>query len=149
MAGKVEQVTATIQGWNYGSYGIWALVLQLAILLGVVVRNGPKWLETMAANKRMAIEDVRETDRIKAGEEAALEQRIDRLEERLSRMGQALTFLMSASTNALNALEVHEPGSIAVRQGRELIGFAASALGAEDPFSKALAKLAGVPGVGE
>jgi aryl carrier-like protein len=137
-------------GWGPGAYGIWGLlVLQAALLLGIVVKNGPKWLESWSAARRMGAEDDRiEADR-KALVDAGLAARVAALEDRLSKMGQAVTFLMSAGTTTINALEAVEPGHPAIAQGRDLIGLAASALGGDDPFSKALNKLAGVKGVKE
>lgn len=143
-------IPTSIQGWNYGSYGIWALVLlQAVVLAGVVARNGPKWLESWAVGKRMGREDERLDATAKQDADVAVSMRIGALEERVSRMGQAVSFLMNAAITSTNALEASVPGNPAIGQSRELIGLAASALGDQDPFSKALNALASVKGVGE
>lgn len=156
-----DPVPTTITGWNMGSYGIWGLlILQLVAFTTVLVRNGPKWLETWASNRRMAAEDdlaeraalAAEKAAEKAEEAADLARfghRIDTLEDRVTRMGQALSFLMNAAITSTNALEQAAPGSPAVKQSRDLIALAASAIGAEDPFGKALAQLATVRSLGE
>jgi len=160
MAGPVP-VTATIQGWSIGAYGTWGLlVVQLVALTIVIVRVGPKWLEQWANNRRMATEDdITERTAVaaeRAAEKAAeaadaarLGDRMSALEERLTRMGQAISFLMNAAITSTNALEAAVPGSPAIKQSRDLIALAASAIGSEDPFSKALSQLASVRGVGE
>jgi hypothetical protein len=137
-------------GWGPASYGIWGiLIFQAALLLGIVVKNGPKWLESWSAARRMGAEDERIREDRQAAIDAGLAARVAALEDRLARMGQAVTFLMSAGTTTINALEAVEEGHPAIKQGRDLLGLAASALGGDDPFSKALTKLAEVKGVGE
>ena len=134
--------------------------MQAAYLTFLIAKRGPEYIKEWAAAKKSGAESDRE-DRaadatakaaaaeLIATEKAAVEARFDRMEERLSRLGQAMSFLMNAAVTSTNALEAAAPGNPAIGQSRDLIGLAASALGAEDPFSHALARLANVRGVGE
>jgi len=156
-----QLVPVAIHGWSPSSYGIWGILLiQVAIATVWIVKRGPEYIKEWAAAKKSGAETEREdraadaADKAAAAEfiateKAAVEARFDRMEERLSRLGQAMSFLMNAAVTSTNALEAAAPGNPAVGQSRELIGLAASALGAEDPFSHALARLANVRGVNE
>lgn len=154
-------VPVAVQGWSPSSYGIWGILLmQAAYLTFLIAKRGPEYIKEWAAAKKSGAEIERE-DKVAdtaakaaaaeliATEKAAVEARFDRMEERLSRLGQAMSFLMNAAVTSTNALEAAAPGNPAIAQSRDLIGLAASALGAEDPFSHALARLANVRGVKE
>jgi hypothetical protein len=64
----------------------------------------------------------------------------------MERTGGALVFCISALTTAIDGLESDERRvrDVAASRARESIALAASTLGNEDPFSKALARLASV-----
>lgn len=146
----VAATPVKVEGWTMTGYGVWSLVImQVFALFVVVVKFGPKWLDAWAVKRRLDSEEEREDRRQKAEEDASLGARVAILEDRLSRMGQALTFLVSANTTAMNALEAVEPDHPAIKQGRELIAMAVAAIGSGDPFSQALGKLATFKGVGE
>lgn len=154
-------VPVQVEGWTSTAYGVWALfIVQAFVLLGVAVKKGPEWLQAWANARKVEADSERE-DRAaraaemaaeetkKAAEKIAIAERLDQLEDRLTRMGQAVSFLMNAAITASNALEAAVPGSPAIKQSRDLIALAASSIGQDDPFSKALAQLANVRGIGE
>lgn len=147
--------------WTPTAYGVWAiLIVQGFVLLGLIVKHGPAWIEKLMGWSRQDA-DIEETRRVaqaaekaaeetkKAAEKMAVNERIDQLEEKITRMGHALSFVMNAAITANNALEAVAPNSPAIKQSRDSIAMAASVLGNEDPFSKALSQLAAVRGVGE
>ena len=150
MSNGVSEVPVTITNWSptaYTTAGM--LIIQVAVLLGIVIRNGPMWLEKWSAARRMSAEDKRQDSDREIANDVRLEARMSAMEDRLSRMSNAVGLLMSASTTTINALETLEPQHPAIRQSRELIGMAASSLGGNDPFNAALQQLATVRGVDE
>lgn len=159
--GAATAVKIVGSGMTPTAYAGWsAVIIQLGIVAALIIRNGPTWLDKFMAGRRQDA-DIEETRRAaqaaekaaeetrKAAEKMAVNERIDQLEERMVRMGQAISFLMNAAITASNALEIAVPGSPAVKQSRDLIALAASSIGQDDPFSKALSQLAAVKGVGE
>lgn len=143
-------VDVAVTNWTPGAYvGAGSLLIQVMLFAGFFIRGGPAWLKTYFEGRRMKAEDDRIDAAAEAAEQAGLSARVAALEDRLARMSQALNFLTLAATSTINTLESELPSHPAVGQGRELIGFAAAALGNDDPFNKALTKLAGVVGVGE
>lgn len=143
------------------AYAGWsAVIIQLGIVAALIIRNGPNWLDKLMAGRKQDA-DIEETRRAaqaaeraaeetrKAADKMAVNERIDQLEEKITRMGHALSFVMNAAITATNALETAVPNSPAIKQSRDSIAMAASVLGNEDPFSKALSQLASVRGVGE
>lgn len=147
-----------VKAWTPGAYAGWAaVIIQCFIALGLVIKKGPEWLDRWLSKRRQDA-DIDLQARTAAAAERAAEKaseaaeaanvaaRIDALEDRVTRMGQAVSFLMNAAITATNALPEGHP---AIAQSRELIGLAASAIGGDDPYSKALSRLANVKGVGE
>lgn len=147
-------VDVAVTNWSPGAYGIWGVfLLQAVAAIGAVIKWGPTWLDSWAKGRRMNAEDERlEAADVAAREATAaataaaaakeLTDRMAKMEDRLARMSNALGLIMSASTTTINALEAVEPEHPAIRQSRELLGLAASALGGDDPFNKALQRLA-------
>lgn len=128
-----------IANWSPTAYGVSILVIvQLFMLTGLIVKNGPQWIAEWT-NRRKQEQDHEKSDLDE------LKDAVRAMNERLNRMGQAMTFMTSAATMTTNALEVLEPGHIAIQQSRELIQMAVASLGVADPFSPALAKLAQYP----
>lgn len=147
-----------VKAWTPGAYAGWAAVIvQCFIALGLIIKKGPEWFDRWLSKRRQDA-DIGLAERTAAAAEKAAEKageaaeaanvakRIDALEDRVTRMGQAVSFLMNAAITATNALPEGHP---AIAQSRELIGLAASAIGGDDPFSKALSRLANVKGTGE
>ena len=159
--GAATAVKIVSSSWTPTAYAGWsAVIIQLGLIATLIIRNGPAWLDKWIANRRQDA-DIEETRRAalaaekaaeetrKAADKIAVNERIDQLEERMVRMGQAVSFLMNAAITATNALEAAVPGSPAIKQSRDLIALAASSIGQDDPFSKALSQLANARGVGE
>lgn len=147
-----------VKAWTPGAYAGWAAVIvHCFIAFGLVIKKGPEWVDRWLS-KRKQDSDINLQERAalaaekaaekasEAAEAANVASRIDALEDRVTRMGQAVSFLMNAAITATNALPQGHP---AIAQSRELIGLAASAIGGDDPFSKALSALANVKGTGE
>ena len=80
-------------------------------------------------------------------ENASTAARLTALEGRMERTGGALVFCIGALTTAIDGLESDDKRvrDLAASRARESIALAASTLGSEDPYSKALARLAVVP----
>ncbi|WP_151895434.1 hypothetical protein [Sphingomonas sp. NIC1] len=147
-----------VKAWTPGAYAGWAAVIvQCFIALGLVIKKGPEWLDRWISKRRQDADIDLAERTAKAAEKAAekaeeaaeaaqVAKRVDALEDRVTRMGQAVSFLMNAAITATNALPEGHP---AIAQSRDLIALAASAIGGDDPFSKALTKLANVKGNGE
>lgn len=159
--GTATAVEIVASKWTPGTYANWsAVILQAFIVLALAVKIGPSWWDRWITSKKQEA-DIDETKRAalaaeraaeetkRAADKMAVNERMDQLEERMARMGQAMSFLMNAAITSTNALEAAVPGSPAIKQSRELIGYAASAIGGDDPFGKALLALAGTRGVGE
>lgn len=135
----MSPIPVEIANWSPTAYGVSILVIvQLFVLTGLIVKNGPQWIaEWTALRKQDQEHDKTDLDELKEA--------VRVMNERLNRMGQAMTFMTSAATMTTNALEVLEPCHIAIQQSRELIQMAVASLGVTDPFSPALAKLAQYP----
>jgi len=154
-------IPVEITKWTPTTYGVWSLVIvQCFVVIGLVIKKGPEWLSKwmdfrkqdaeIDANQEAARATREATDAARlAAEKLATTERIDHLESRMSQMVQAVSFLMNAAITSTNALETAVPGSPAIKQSRDLIALAASSIGGDDPFSKALAQLASSRGVGE
>lgn len=162
-AAKVTEdlIPVAIHGWSPSSYGIWGILLiQLVIATGFLIKRGPEYIQQWAAARKQGAETEREDRAVEAAEKLRLDtaeaaakkeisDRLNALEGRLQSMSQAMSFMMNAAITATNALEAASPGNPAVKQSRDLLAYAASALGNEDPFSRALSQLATVKGTGE
>lgn len=154
-------VPVSVHGWSPTAYGMWGvLLLQLVVLTGYLIRKGPDYMREWAGLKQQDATNERQdraadaADKLaretaEAAEKKAITDRLASLEDRTQRMGQAMSFMMNAAVTSTNALEAVAPGNAAIKQSRDLIAYAASALGNEDPFSRALSALANIPGVGE
>jgi hypothetical protein len=156
-----DLIPVAVHGWSPSSYGIWGILLvQLIAITTYAIRRGPDYIREWAGARKQGAETEREDRAAKAAETLRLEtaeaaakkeitDRLNAMEDRIARMSQAMSFMMNAAVTSTNALEAVAPGTAAVKQSRDLIAFAASALGNEDPFSRALAQLAQTKGVGE
>lgn len=115
--------------------GIW---IAIAGAVGVGLKLIPDLYRQWAARDKDLREDKRE-DRVSNS------QRITALEDRMARTTGALTFLANAVTVAVNALSSEDPveRARATVQARDLVALAASTLGNEDPFTKALHRMVG------
>jgi hypothetical protein len=136
-----------LTGWSPAAVGIWSL---LASVLGgialAIVKSGPGWIKASSDSKRATAELAAEVRAEQRVENATTAARLTALEGRMERTGGALVFCINALTTAIDGLESDDKRvrDLAASRARESIAFAASTLGAEDPFSKALARLAAV-----
>lgn len=156
-----DLIPVAVHGWSPSSYGIWGILLiQLVLATGYLIKRGPEYIQQWSAARKQGADTEREDRAAEAAEKIRLDaleaaakkevsDRLNAVEERLQRVGQAMSFMMNAAITATNALEATSPGNPAVKQSRDLLAYAASALGNEDPFSRALAQLANTKGVGE
>lgn len=115
--------------------GIWVAIIGA---VGVALKIVPDMYGRWAARDKDIREDKRE-------DQVSNSQRISALEDRMGRTTGALTFLANAVTVSVNALsfEDHTERARAAAHARELVALAASTLGAEDPFTKALDRMVG------
>lgn len=138
-------VPVAVKGFTWGAAGSWATFLAVIGAIGAFLKGGgvDAFKEWNRVRKERRDEDRAE----EMGERAE----ITALNERMSRMQGALTFLANAVTTSVDALASDDAGTrtrAAVRT-RELVAMAVSTLGADDPFKPALDRLANVKGVGE
>lgn len=131
-------------GFTWAAAGTWSLVAVIGGFITALVKavGIPRLVELML-NRDEAMRGE------KRAEETTNAARITALESRMERTGGALVFCIGALTTAIDGLESEDRRTrdIAASRARESIALAASTLGNEDPYSKALARLASVPPV--
>lgn len=137
-------VPVTVKGLTWGAAGSWATFIALVGAIGAFLR-GIGGVETLKEWNRSR-KERRDEDR---EEELGDKKQLAELSARMARMQGAFAFLANAVTVAVSSLQSDDPRARAdaATQSRELVAMAVSTLGNEDPYVKALDRVASVPPV--
>ena len=142
-AAVADPAVPVAPGFTWSAAGSWATFLAILGAIGAFLRSGgvDAFKEWNRSRKERRDEDREDemTDKKAMAE----------LQARMTRMQGAFAFLANAVTNAVNALASDDPRTRAdaASQSRELVAMAVSTLGNEDPYVKALDRVASVPPV--
>ncbi len=128
-------------GFTWAAGAQWATFAAVSGFIATIVRAiGVQRLAELFINRGKTIRDEKRVD------DASNAARLTALEGRMERTGAALVFCIGALTTAIDGLESDDRRvrEVAAGRARESIALAASTLGNEDPYSKALARLAAI-----
>jgi len=140
MSEPSSAVPVAVHGFTWAAGGSWALFVGLMGVVATLMRAG-------------AIDGLKEWNRSRKerrdenrDEEVSDKAEIAKLNDRMTRMSGAFAFLANAVTLAVNGLASDDPKTRErdALQARELVAMAVSTLGNEDPFVKALDRVASV-----
>lgn len=136
-------VPVAVKGFTWGAAGSWATFLAVIGAIGAFLRGGgvDAFKEWNRSRKERRDED--------RDEELTDKKQLAELQTRMTRMQGAFAFLANAVTVSVNGLSSDDPRTRteAAAQTRELVAMAVSTLGNEDPYVKALDRVASVPPV--
>lgn len=138
-----EEIPVAVKGFTWGAAGSWATFVAIVGAIGAFLKSGgvDAFKEWNRSRKERRDED--------RDEELTDKKQLAELQARMTRMQGAFAFMATAITTAVNALSSDDPRtrSEAASQTRELVAMAVSTLGNEDPYVKALDRVASVPPV--
>lgn len=133
-------VPVAVKGFTWGAAGSWATFLAVIGAIGAFLRGGgvDAFKEWNRSRKERRDEEREE--------ELGDKKKLAELNDRMARMQGAFAFLANAVTVAVNGLSSDDPTgrSQAASYSRELIAMAVSTLGNEDPYVKALDRVASI-----
>ena len=139
-------IPVAVQGFTWAAAGSWSVFVAVIGGIALALKNiGPM-------TTKLAELIINRGDRIRAEEreeEVTDKATIVALSERMNRMSGAFAFLANAVTVAINGLASEEGHmrDATAQQARELVAMAVSTLGNEDPYVKALDRVASIPPV--
>jgi len=133
-------VPVAVHGFTWGAAAGWSTFLALMGVIATLMRAGA--IDGLKEWNR-ARKEKRDDDRI---EEVSDKAQIAVLNDRMTRMSGAFAFLANAITVAVNGLAADDQRTRdnSAGQARELVAMAVSTLGNEDPFVKALDRVASI-----
>ena len=133
-------VPVAVHGFTWGAAACWSTFLALMGVIATLMRAGA--IDGLKEWNR-ARKEKRDDDRI---EEVSDKAQIAVLNDRMTRMSGAFAFLANAITVAVNGLAADDQRTRdnSAGQARELVAMAVSTLGNEDPFVKALDRVASI-----
>lgn len=136
-----QTVDVAVKGFTWSAAFSGATFVTILTAIAMLFRSGG--VEAFKEWNR-ARKEKRDEDR---GEELSDKKQIAELSDRVTRMSGAFAFMATAITTAVNALASDDPRTRAeaASQTRELVAMAVSTLGNEDPYVKALDRVASVP----
>lgn len=134
-------VPVAVTGLSLGGAGSWATFI--AVLSGIAMLFRAGAVDALKEWNRSR-KEKRDEDR---DEEVSDKAEIAKLNDRMTRMSGAFAFLANAITVAVNGLAAEDQRTRdgSAIQARELVAMAVSTLGNEDPFVKALDRVAATP----
>lgn len=133
-------VPVAVHGFTWGAAAGWSTFLALMGVIATLMRAGA--IDAMKEWNRSR-KEKRDEDRV---DEVSDKAKIDVLTDRMTRMSGAFAFLANAVTVAVNGLASDDPRTRErdAQQARELVAMAVSTLGNEDPYVKALDRVASI-----
>lgn len=143
---EIHPLPAAVTNFTWSAAGTWATFALILGAIGLLVqRSGPfttKLVELI----------INRGDKIRAEErqtEVSDKVEIAALNERMTRMSGAFSFLATAVSVAVNGLasDDQKMRDQSAAQARDLVAMAVSTLGNEDPYVKALDRIASIPPV--
>lgn len=136
-------VDVAVKGFTWSAAFSGATFITILTAIGMLFKSGgvDAFKEWNRARKEKRDEDK--------ADEMGDAKRIAELSDRMTRMQGAFAFLANAVTTAIDGLGYEDPRTrdATAARARELVAMAVSTLGNEDPYVKALDRVASVPPV--